>query len=513
MLHMRGITKHFPGVLANDAIDFDVEAGEIRSLLGENGAGKSTLMNILYGIYLPDKGDIIWRGRPLRLSGPRDALEHGIGMVHQRFTLIPTLSVAENVMLGRRSPREPFFDTRAAEQMVQDLSRQFGIAINPRARVAQLDAGTQQWVEIIRALSRGANLLILDEPTSVLTPQETEQLFETIKRLAEHGKSIIFVTHKLKETMALCHRVTVLRKGRVVGTVDVCDTTERDLARMMVGREVSFHVERCPSVPQDVVLKVEGVDALGDKDRQVLHHIDLEVRGGEILGIAGVAGNGQTELAKAITGLHPVAAGRVEIAGQEVTRYSPRQISQLGVAYIPDQPWRTAVLPNFTLEQNTILRSHWMPPATQRGIFHPRALTRYASLLMAEYDVRAPSGQVVAGQLSGGNLQKLILARELARQPCLIIAVNPTAGLDVGAKEFIHRRLIEERDKGRAVLLISADLDEILDLSDRIAVMYAGRIVGIVRSEEADIEVLGLMMAGASQHDEAQPLPEVSRNG
>jgi ABC-type uncharacterized transport system ATPase subunit len=504
MLHMRGITKRFPGIVANDAIDFEVEAGEIRSLLGENGAGKSTLMNILYGIYQPDQGDIIWKGGPLRLQGARDALKHGISMVHQHFTLIPTLSVAENVMLGRRSPREPFFDARAAEQMAEDLSRQFGITINPRARISQLDAGTQQWVEIIRALSQGADLLILDEPTSVLTSQETGQLFETIKLLAERGKSIIFVTHKLKETMAICHRVTVLRKGKVSGTVDVCDTDEGELARMMVGRDVSFHVERRPGIPQNPVLKMEDVSAQANRHQQALRQIDLEVREGEILGIAGVAGNGQTELAKVITGLHPVTAGKIEIAGQEVTRHSPRQIIERGVGYIPDQPWNTAAMPNFSLEQNAILRSHWMPPAARKGIFRPRAIARHASQLMAEYDVRAAGGQTTAGQLSGGNLQKLILARELARQPRLIVATNPTAGLDVGAKEFIHNRLIEERDKGRAILLISADLDEILDLSDRIAVMYAGRIVDTIQSEEAEIEKLGLMMAGAYENNGAQ---------
>lgn len=498
MLLMRGITKHFPGVVANDAIDFDVEAGEIRSLLGENGAGKTTLMNILYGIYLPDKGDIIWKGQPLRLHSPRDAIERGIGMVHQHFTLIPTLSVAQNVMLGRRSPREPFFDARAAERLVRDLSQQFNVAVDPQAPVSQLDAGTQQWVEIMRALSRGAELLILDEPTSVLTPQETVRLFETIKKLAEMGKSVIFVTHKIKETLSLCHRVTVLRKGKVVDTVNVCDTTERELARMMVGRDVSLHVERHPCTPGDVVLKIEGVDALGDNGRHALRRIHLEVREGEIVGIAGVAGNGQTELANAITGLHPVAAGRVFIGGQDVSHCSPRQIAQLGVAYIPDRPWQTATLPAFTLEQNAILRSHWAPPFAQRGFLHPKAIADHAKRLIAEHDIRAPGGHVAARQLSGGNLQKLILARELARQPRLIIAVNPTAGLDVGAREAIHKRLVEERDKGRAILLISADLDEIMDLSDRIAVMYMGTIVGVVNGDEACVETLGLMMAGVS---------------
>ncbi len=496
MLQMCGITKHFPGVVANDSIDLEVEAREVHALLGENGAGKTTLMNILYGVYSPDRGEIIWKGKSLRLRNPRDAIEHGIGMVHQHFTLIPTLSVAENILLGQRTPHEPFFDASAAERIVRDLSQQLGVKIDPHVKVSRLDAGTQQWVEIIRALSRGAELLILDEPTSVLTPGEAERLFEAIKMLTGKGKSVIFVTHKLKETMALCQRVTVLRRGKVVGTVNACETTEHELARMMVGREISLHVERRPCTPGDVVLRVEEVSALGTRGQQALHRICLEVREGEILGIAGVAGNGQTELVGAITGLHPVTAGRIEIAGEDVTRCSPRQIIQRGVAYIPDRPWQTATLPDFTVAHNAILRMHWDAPFAQKGILRPTAIMQYANQLMTQYDIRASSSRVVARQLSGGNLQKLIVARELARQPRLIIAVNPTAGLDIGAREFIHKRLIEQRDKGCAILLVSADLDEIMDLSDRIAVMYMGRVVGHVTCDKATVEMLGLMMAG-----------------
>lgn len=511
-LQMLGITKHFPGVLANEGIDFDIEAGEVHALLGENGAGKSTLMNILYGIYQPDAGKIVWKGEEQTFHGPWDAIQQGIGMVHQHFTLIPVLTVAENVMLGRRSRIEPFFDARAAEQVVAEYADELGLSINPRARVAELDAGTQQWVEIIRALSRGAELLILDEPTSVLTPQEADRLLETIDTLTARGMGICFVTHKLRETMAIAGRVTVLRCGSVVGTLPCCDTNERELARMMVGRDILFHMEKKPAQATAPVLTLQDVGMV-QGHRELLKQVTLEVKAGEIVGIAGVAGNGQTELAEAITGLRSVSSGHITLDGKDITHCTPRQIIEAGVAYIPDRPWQTATIREFNLEQNAILRSHWDEPMAQRGVLRRRAIAEHAKQLIGQYDVRAASSQMLAGQLSGGNLQKLVLARELAREPRLVIAVNPTAGLDVGAKEYIHQQLIRERENGKGVLLISADLDEVLELSDRLAVMYAGEIVGVVRTEEADIEEIGLMMAGAHQTTTPPPARREAAHG
>ncbi|MGD0613165.1 MAG: ABC transporter ATP-binding protein [Anaerolineales bacterium] len=496
---MSGISKKFAGVVANDHIDFEIKEGEVHSLLGENGSGKSTLMKILYGIYRADEGRLFWKGEEIRIQSPNDAIARGIAMVHQHLTLIPIFSVAENFILGRRSPREPFLDMQAAAAVMEKLSQEFDISIDPWARVSQLDAGTQQWLEIIRALSWGADLLILDEPTSLLTPQETERLFHTIDLLAKRGKSVCFVTHKLNETMRICNRVTVLRRGKVVGTVDVCDTGERELARMMVGRDIQFHIDRPPAKPKNVVLKVDRVQVNAKDKRPVLKGVSLEIREGEILGIAGVTGNGQTELARALTGLQPIDSGNIWISDEKTSRLLPKQVAQKGVAYIPDQPWQKAALANFSLEQNSILRVHWQEPFAKWGVFRPSEISRHARSLIENYDIRTPHGQMLAKNLSGGNLQKLVLARELSRNPKLIIAVNPTAGLDVGAKEFVYKTLLEERNKGRAILLISADLDEVIELSDRIAVIYAGGISRIISADKVDLEELGFMMAGGKQ--------------
>ena len=496
MLQMSGISKKFGDVLANDKIDFTIKEGEVHSLLGENGAGKSTLMNILYGIYQPDEGQIVWKGKETKIHSPNDAIIKGIAMVHQHLTLIPIFSVAENFILGRRSPREPFLDMHAAGASIEKLAQEFEISIDPWVKVSDLDAGTQQWLEIIRALSRGADLLILDEPTSVLTPQETERLFKTIELLAQRGKSVCFVTHKLRETMRICDQVTILRRGKVVDTVEVCNTDERNLARMMVGRDIQFHIDRVPAKPKEVILKVDNIQIKGKKLHQVLKGASLEVRGGEILGLAGVSGNGQAELARAITGLLAIDSGNIWINNEETSLLSPKQVTEKGVAYIPDQPWQKASFANFSLEQNTILRSHWEEPFSKWGVFNRKEIAQHARDLIDNYDVRTSNEQMMAKSLSGGNLQKLILARELSRTPNLIIAVNPTAGLDVGAKEFIYKTLLDERDKGRAILLISADLDEIFELSDRIAVIFAGEISRIIPANEVNVEELGFMMAG-----------------
>jgi general nucleoside transport system ATP-binding protein len=496
MLQMRGISKKFGEVLANDKIDLTIKDGEVHSLLGENGAGKSTLMNILYGIYQPDEGHIIWKGEEIKIHSPKDAISKGIAMVHQHLTLIPIFSVAENFILGRRSAHEPFLDMQAVNKSIEKLAQEFEISIDPSVKVSDLDAGTQQWLEIIRALSRGADLLILDEPTSVLTPQETERLFKTIELLVQRGKSVCFVTHKLNETRRICDQVTILRRGKVVETIEVCNSDERNLARMMVGRDIQFHIDRIPAKPKEITLKVDKIQIKGKKFHQVLKGASLEVRGGEILGLAGVSGNGQAELARAITGLQAIDSGHIWINQEETSHLSPKQVTDKGVAYIPDQPWQKASFSNFSLEQNTILRSQWKEPFSKRGVFNRKEITLHTRSLINNYDVRTGNEQMLAKSLSGGNLQKLILARELSRSPNLIIAVNPTAGLDVGAKEFIYKTLLDERDKGRAILLISADLDEIIELSDRIAVIFSGEISRIMPASEVKVAEIGFMMAG-----------------
>lgn len=495
---MSDIVKQFPGVVANDRVNLTVRVGEVHGLLGENGAGKSTLMNVLYGLYTPTAGDIYLRGEKVSLSSPSMAIAHGIGMVHQHFMLIPALTVVENIILGMRRPREPRLDLRQAAATLTELAGQYGMSIDPWAKVWQLSVGEQQRVEIIKALYRGADLLILDEPTAVLTPRETEDLFRTIRRLAAEGHTIIFITHKLNEVLAISDRVTVLRGGRVVSTVDTAGTSQRELAHLMVGRDVLFRVDRGHSEPGDVVLEVSGVSAQSNRGHGALKGCSLTVRQGEILGIAGVDGNGQSELVETICGLRRASEGRITLGGRDITSASPRTILGQGVAHIPEDRHLRGLVGTMTLTENSVLVDYHRPPLSRWGVLDTAAIERYAAQLVRDYDVRTPGLDLQAGNLSGGNQQKLVLARELSRHPQLLVAMHPTRGLDVGAIEYVHRRIVEQRADGCGVLLVSTELDEILALSDRIVVIYEGRIVGELENEAVDLSHLSLLMAGAA---------------
>ena len=506
---MRGIVKRFPGVLANAGVDFDVQPGEVHALLGENGAGKTTLMNVLYGLYPPDAGEVFIRGERVQFSSAHDAIARGLGMVHQHFMLVKPFTVAENIILGQPSPRAPLMeDTRTIHQRLSKLSEQYGLAIDPSAEVWTLSVGEQQRVEILKALYRGAQTLILDEPTAVLTPQEVQELLKILQRLVGEGKSIVFISHKLSEVLAASTRITVLRDGKVVGSRPTSETDAHDLACLMVGREVVLRVSKGPAHPQEALLKIDAVSARNDRGLEALHGISLQVRSGEILGIAGVAGNGQTELEEVIAGLRQPIAGRVQVCGQSVNG-SPSAAAAAGLAHIPSDRYRMGMLKDFTVAENLILQRVGNKPFTRRGWLNQSAIRSNAQALVHDYDVRTPSVETPAGSLSGGNAQKMVLARELARSPRVLLAAQPTRGLDVSAIEFVHRKLIEGRDAGLAVLLISTELDEILALSDRIAVMYEGRIVGVVDAKQADIGKIGMWMAG-SEHQQPEPRPDQS---
>ncbi len=494
---MRGIVKRFPGVVANDHVDFEVRSGEIHALLGENGAGKSTLMKILYGMYRPDAGEILIDGERVRFRSPLDAIRRGIGMVHQHFMLVEPFTVAENVALGLPSSRRFVNDLDRVAARIQELAELYGFKVDPGAYIWQLSVGEQQRVEILKVLYRGASVLILDEPTAVLTPQEVEGLFRTLRRMKEEGHAIVFISHKLNEVLSISDRITVLRGGRVVGTIPAADATREELARMMVGREVVFRLERPAVEPGEVMLEIRDLWAMGDRGVPALRGVDLEVRAGEIVGLAGVSGNGQRELAEVIVGLRRPTRGRVRIGGTDVTGWPPAELIKLGLSYIPEERMRDGGVPEFSVEDNLVLKDHPFRPFS-RGIFlNFPEIARYAERLIGDFDIRTPSRRTPLKSLSGGNIQKLILARELSRSPKVLIAAQPTRGLDVSATEYVRRRILEQRERGTATLLISDDLDEILSLSDRIAVIYEGRIMGVVRTEEADIEELGLMMAGA----------------
>ena len=496
LVEMRGIVKRFPGVLANDHIDLSVLPGQIHALLGENGAGKTTLMNVLYGLYQPEEGEILYRGQKVRLASPRDAIQLGIGMVHQHFMLVPPLTVAENVILGTPSAGKVLIDLDEAYAKIESLAERYSLPVEAKAPVWQLSVGEQQRVEIIKALYRGAEVLILDEPTSVLTPQEAEGLGKVLRRMAEEGKAVIFISHKLREVMSLCHQVTVLRDGKVVGTLPTTDTSEKKLAALMVGREVLFDVKKGERAPGPPVLEVQDLEAIGDNGLMALKGVAFEIREGECVGLAGVSGNGQRELAEVIAGLRKARSGEVRISGQATTNDSPAAIIQAGLAYVPEERKRVGTIAEFSIADNAILETHgWR--FSHHGVLDRKAINQYADGLIRDYDVKTPNRGNLARTLSGGNLQKLILGRELSRRPKLLIAAQPTRGLDVGATEYIHQQLMAAREQGTGILLISEDLDEVMSLSDRILVLYEGQIVGRLSAAEADAETLGLMMGGA----------------
>jgi len=496
-VEMRGITKEFPGVIANDKVDFAVRAGEIHALVGENGAGKSTLMNILYGLVHADSGEILIDGRTAHIGGPRDAISQGIGMVHQHFMLIPVFTVGENVMLGREPVTGPgFFDRAKARQEIAKLTREYGLALDPDATMADLPVGLQQRAEIVKVLYRGANILILDEPTGVLTPQETKELFGVLRGLLKTGKTIIFISHKLREVLEISDRITVMRRGKVVGHLVTKDTTEQEIATMMVGREVLLRVDKKPAQPGPVTFKVENLTASSDRGVPALKGVSFELRQGEILGIAGVEGNGQSELVEVLAGTRRATGGRVLLADKDVTAFDARTERDAGIAFIPEDRRGTGLVLNYSVADNLILGRQRSPKFAWRElVLRLVAIREWARRLVTEFDIRTPSIESAARNLSGGNQQKIIVAREMASRPKVLLAAQPTRGVDIGAIEFIHRRLVAERDEGTAVLLVSAELDEIRSLSDRIAVIYEGKIVSI-EPGDAPEERLGLLMTG-----------------
>jgi len=498
---MRGITKAWPGVVANDHVDLSVRPGEIHALVGENGAGKSTLMNELYGLVHPDSGETFIHGKPVHITGPRDAIALGIGMVHQHFMLIPVFTVGENIMLGR----EPttfggVYDQGRARREIADLTKRYGLALNADARTGELPVGLQQRVEIVKVLYRGANILILDEPTGVLTPQETTELFVVLRDLVKAGKTIIFISHKLKEVLEISDRITVMRRGKVVGHLITKDTNEQEIATAMVGRAVLLRVDKQPAKPKDVAFKVENLTAMSDSGTPALKGVSFELRQGEILGIAGVEGNGQSELVEVLAGTRRATGGRVWLGDKDVTAFDARTERSAGIAHIPEDRRGAGLVLNYSIAENMILgRQRDTPFAWHHLLLVIDAIRKWASRLMKEFDVRAPSIDVPARALSGGNQQKIIVAREMASQPRVLLAAQPTRGVDIGAIEFIHRRIVAERDAGAAVLLVSAELDEVRSLSDRIAVFYEGQIVSI-EPPDAPEDRLGLLMTGGGRH-------------
>lgn len=498
VIEMKGIGKSFPGIRANDNINLTVEQGEIHVLLGENGAGKSTLMNILYGLYQPDEGQIFVKGKPVKISNPNIAIAHGIGMVHQHFMLVQPFTVAENIILGNEPHKGMTLDIDKAIKDVEEISKKYELKVDARAKIQDISVGMQQRVEILKTLYRGAEILILDEPTAVLTPQEIEELGVILKSLVSQGKSIILITHKLKEVMSMSDRVTIVRRGKIIDTLNTRDTNIDELAEKMVGRKVNLTVDKQESEAAAPVLEVKGLKVLDNRGFEAVKGVDLEVRGGEILGIAGVDGNGQSELVQAITGLSKVKAGEILIDGKDITNFAPKEVIESGVSHIPEDRHKRGLVLSFSLAENSILGDHQAKQFRKGMGLNYQKIREYSKRLIKEYDVRTPSEKVLAKSLSGGNQQKLIVAREIDRDPSLCIASQPTRGLDVGAIEFVHKKLVELRDEGKAVLLVSLELDEVMTLSDRIAVMYDGKIVGIIDAGEATEKMLGIMMAGGN---------------
>ncbi len=501
VLDVRGVTKTFPGVIANEDVDLTLYEGEIHCLLGENGAGKSTLMNVVFGLYQPDKGSIRVRGEQVQFGGVGDAIEHGIGMVHQHFQLIPVFTVTENVILGNELTTGPFLDLNEARRRIRELEERYGLMIDPDTKVGDLSVGEQQRVELVKALFREADILILDEPTAVLTPGEVDDFFAVVRSLVDQGKSIIFITHKLREVLAVADRITVLRDGRVSGTADPQTATQQSLANLMVGRDVVFQVEKGNANPGDTVVRIRNLGVEDDRGAQTVNGLSLDVRAGEIFGVAGVEGNGQREFVEAVTGMRPKTSGTVEILGRDATKMSPRRITELGTAHIPEDRNKHGVVGAYSIADNLVLNRYHHAPFSRRFIRNTAAIAAEAEKLVEQFDIRTPGIDVPVDNLSGGNQQKVIVARELTGNVETLIVAQPTRGLDVGSIEFIHNQIIALRDRGAGVLLVSAELDEILSLSDRIGVLYRGRLVGTFDADAATREQLGYLMATGAAPD------------
>ena len=503
-IELRGIVKRFPGVIANNGINLKIHRGEIHCLLGENGAGKTTLMRILYGLYQPDGGEIILNGQSIKITSPRAAINHHIGMVHQHFRLVPTLSVEENIVLGLDEGSGPFMNFRKSREKISTIADKYGLPIDPQTKVWQLTVGQQQRVEIIKALYREVDILIMDEPTSVLTPQEVDQLFTTLRTLVDNGLTIIFITHKLDEVMQVSDRVTVLRKGKVISTLSTSDTDKPALARLMVGREVVFRLEKSPVKRKGKLLDVSNLHTLNDRGLPALCGVSFEVFGGEILGVAGVSGNGQHELAEVLTGLRKLTRGKMFLSKKDVTNCSARKMYDCNVAHIPAERIKMGIVPALSIRENLILKKYRHPPFSRREFLEKQKIEQNAHDAISDYQIAAPNCETAAKLLSGGNIQKVVLARELSENPSLIVAVHPTYGLDIGATEQVRQILLAQRERGAATLLISEDLEEIITMSDRILVLFNGEVMGILDTENADIEEIGLMMAGTRYKGEEQ---------
>lgn len=495
LLEMKQITKRFPGVIANDQVDLSVQKGDVHALLGENGAGKTTLMNILYGFYQPDEGEIYLQGNRVQIKSPIDAMNLGIGMIHQHFMLVSAFTVLENIILGTQSD-DSLLDLRHEREKVIELSNRYGVAIDLDAKIWQLSLGERQRVEIVKAVYRRASLLILDEPTAVLTPMETRELFKTLRSMIDEGHTILFISHKLNEIFQIADRITVLRDGRAISTFNKSDTNKKELAEMMVGRDVTFEYSRKEVEDSEIILSVRDLAALNDKNMKAIENVSFELRKGEILGVAGVSGNGQRELAEVISGLRKATAGHVHLKDEDITNKNRRHILHSGVGFIPEDRTDTGLIMDFSVSENAILEDHDNKPFSRNYVLDGNEIRSFTERLISEYNIKAASISYSTKLLSGGNLQKLLLARELTRKPQVLIAAQPTRGLDVAATEYVHKTLLEEREYGTAILLISEDLEEILALSDRIMVIYEGKIMGVLVNKNVDLGEIGMMMTG-----------------